>query len=80
MTDRGVDLDAVSEVLQQVRRAKTEAKRSQRAEVAEVAVTAPPGAAAAALDAARDDLSDALTIGVLSVTTTDALTVDITLD
>ena len=80
VTDPGLDLDAVSEVLQRVRRAKTEAKRSQRSEVAEVAVTAPAGAAAAALDAARDDLADALTIGALSVTATDALTVAVTLD
>ena len=48
VTDPGLDLDVVSEVLQQVRRAKTEAKRSQRAEVAAVAVTAPAGARATA--------------------------------
>ena len=43
VTDPGLDLDAVSEVLQRVRRAKTEAKRSQRAEVAGVDVGAPAG-------------------------------------
>ncbi|HEU4842008.1 MAG TPA: valine--tRNA ligase, partial [Ilumatobacteraceae bacterium] len=79
VADPGVDLDAVSEVLQRVRRAKTEAKRSQRAEVARVEVTAPADAIAG-LAAAHDDLADALTIGHLSCTTADALAVDVTLD
>jgi valyl-tRNA synthetase len=64
--DPGLDLDAVSEVLQRVRRAKTEAKRSQRAEVAGVTVGAP-AVAMPALDVAHDDLAEALTIGTLSI-------------
>jgi valyl-tRNA synthetase len=79
VADPGFDLDAVSEVLQRVRRAKTEAKRSQRAEVARVAVTAPADAIAG-LAAAHDDLADALTIRHLSCTAADALAVDVTLD
>jgi valyl-tRNA synthetase len=78
-TDPGLDLDAVSEVLQRVRRAKTEAKRSQRSEVARVAVGAPD-AARAAIEAAHDDLADALTIGELTSTAADAVTVDVLLD
>ncbi len=79
VADPGFDLDAVSEVLQRVRRAKTEAKRSQRAEVARVAVAAPADAIPA-LAAAHDDLADALTIGDLSFTPADAIAVDVTLD
>ena len=63
VADPGLDLDAVSEVLQRVRRAKTEAKRSQRSEVARVAVTAPADADHGRSTAAHDDLADALTIG-----------------
>jgi valyl-tRNA synthetase len=77
--DPSLDLEAVSEVLQRVRRAKTEAKRSQRAEVARVTIGAP-AQADGALDAARDDLVDALTIRELTVTAGDALTVDVELD
>ena len=55
------DLDVVSEVLATVRRAKTEAKQSQRATVATLTVTVP-AAARPALEAARADLVDALTV------------------
>ena len=64
--DRGaVDLDAVSEVLARVRRAKTEAKRSQRAAVARLAVDARRRRPRPALEAARADLVDALTVAEL---------------
>ncbi len=43
--DPGLDLDAVSEVLARVRRAKTEAKRSQRAPVATLTIRARRAAA-----------------------------------
>jgi len=79
VADPGVDLDAVSEVLQQVRRAKTEAKRSQRAEVAAVTITAPEGELAA-IQTAREDLVDALTIRQLELGTGEALTVGVRLD
>ena len=48
----------VSEVLALVRRAKTEAKLSQRATVDELIVTGPPEALAA-IEACRNDLSEA---------------------
>ena len=51
-------LDPVSVVLSHIRRAKTDAKVSQRAEVAEVTVAASP-AMRAALESAHGDLSDA---------------------
>ena len=41
VTGDGGELDVVSEVLATVRRAKTEAKQSQRASVARLAVTVP---------------------------------------
>ena len=55
----GVDLDVVSEILGRVRRAKTEAKLSQRAPVAHLVVRAP---SAAAVEPARGDLVDSLTV------------------
>jgi valyl-tRNA synthetase len=51
-------LEALSEVLAHVRRAKTEAKVSQRAAVEQLTVTGPP-AFLAALRAGADDLGDA---------------------
>jgi valyl-tRNA synthetase len=48
-------------VLATVRRAKTEAKQSQRASVATLTVTVPT-ADRSALEAARADLVDALTV------------------
>jgi valyl-tRNA synthetase len=61
-------LDAPCEVLAQVRRAKTEAKRSQRAEVARLVVTAPRGALAG-IEAARADLAEAGSIAALVLET-----------
>jgi valyl-tRNA synthetase len=58
-TEDGVDLDAVSEILGRVRRAKTEAKLSQRAPVARVVVHAT---SSRAIEPARADLIDTLTI------------------
>ncbi len=74
-----VDLDVVSEVLAVIRRAKTEAKRSQRAPVARVAIGAP-ARALATLEAAHDDLVDTLTIIELTIVEAGELTVDVTLD
>ena len=62
-----VDLGVVYEVLGKVRRAKTEAKVSQRAEVARLAVSVPDGAAAA-LEIGRDDLVEAGSIMTLEIT------------
>jgi valyl-tRNA synthetase len=73
--DGDVDLDAVSEVLATVRRAKTEAKKSQRAEVAELAITAP-----SSLASVRADLVDALTVVELVVAEGPELTVDVRLE
>jgi valyl-tRNA synthetase len=71
-------VDAAIEVLTQVRRAKTEAKRSQRAVVDELVVTIPSGQRAA-LDAGRADLLDAGSITSLTVLDGDALAVEVTL-
>jgi valyl-tRNA synthetase len=73
-----VDLDVVSEVLAVVRRAKTEAKQSQRAAVARLTVTAP-AAAMPSLEAARADLVDALTIVELAFIEGPELAVDVVL-
>jgi valyl-tRNA synthetase len=67
-----------SEVLEAVRRAKSEAQASQRAPVARCAVSAP-GPAAAAIEAARDDLRAAGAIAELVVTPGDALAVTVEL-
>jgi valyl-tRNA synthetase len=74
--DPGLDLDAVSEVLARVRRAKTEAKVSQRSPVATLTIRAPEGPRAA-IDAARDDLLDALTVTEFVVEPGDDFSVDI---
>jgi valyl-tRNA synthetase len=74
-----VVLDVVSDVLALVRRAKTEAKKSQRAEVARLTVTAP-ALAVASLDAARADLVDVLTVGRLELLEGPELAVDVVLD
>ncbi len=69
--DRGGDaaiLGPVGEVLALVRRAKTEAKASQKAAVESVGVRAP-AAAHAAIEAGRVDLCDAGTIASLTVET-----------
>ena len=59
-------LDPVCEVMSEVRRAKTEAKQSQRAEVAELRVWAPVEQRAA-IDAGRADLADAGSIVDITV-------------
>ena len=59
----------MSDVLGRVRRAKTEAKASQRAPVARLVVGAP-AAAMAALRGARADLVDALTVAELELVDT----------
>jgi valyl-tRNA synthetase len=64
VSDPGVTLDAASEVLALVRRAKTEAKVSQRAAVATLALAGPPEWLAA-IDAARADLVETLTVSDL---------------
>ena len=77
--DAALELDTVSDVLGRVRRAKTEAKRSQRSAVARVVVHAPEPATAA-VAAARDDLVDALTVGEFELNAGDELTIDVQLD
>ena len=52
--DHEADLEAICSVLAAVRRAKTEAKVSQRAEVASLAVSGPDAALAAVRDAMTD--------------------------
>jgi valyl-tRNA synthetase len=59
-------LDPVCEVMSEVRRAKTEAKQSQRAEVAELRVWAP-AERRAAIGAGRADLADAGSILAITV-------------
>ena len=59
------------EVLTRVRRAKTEAKQSQRSSVDHLAVTAPTDALAA-LAAGQADLCDAGSIGAISLLDGDA--------
>jgi valyl-tRNA synthetase len=70
-----VDLDAVSEILGRVRRAKTEAKVSQRAPVSRLVIRTPSGRA---VQPARDDLVDALTVTELEVADAEELDVDVT--
>jgi valyl-tRNA synthetase len=65
-------------VLTQVRRAKTEAKRSQRAAVESLVVSAP-SALHAAIEAGRDDLVDAGSIRNLQVVDGDTVTTVVTL-
>ncbi len=70
--------DITIEVLTQVRRAKTEAKRSQRAAVASLVVTAPQ-ALHAAIDAGRADLVDAGSIRALEVVDGETVSTVVTL-
>jgi valyl-tRNA synthetase len=65
-------LEPVSEVLASVRRAKTEAKLSQRATIEELIVEGPP-AALAALEACRTDLAEAGGISEFTVSEANAL-------
>ena len=66
------------EVLTQVRRAKTEAKRSQRAVVESLVVTAP-SALHAAIEAGRADLIDAGSIRDIQLVDGDAVSTVVTL-
>ncbi|MGE5211554.1 MAG: valine--tRNA ligase, partial [Acidobacteriota bacterium] len=70
--------DVTIEILTQVRRAKTEAKRSQRAAVATLVVTAP-ATLHAAIEAGRDDLVDAGSIRDLVVVDGEEITALVTL-
>ena len=70
--------DVTIEVLTQVRRAKTEAKRSQRA-VVEAVVVAAPSSLHAAIEAGRSDLVDAGSIRELTVVEGDAVSTVVTL-
>jgi valyl-tRNA synthetase len=74
----GALLDLVLDVLAHVRRAKTEAKVTQRAGVALVTITAP-AAAHAALQAGRGDLAEAGSIDSLAIETGDEMTVTVVL-
>jgi valyl-tRNA synthetase len=60
-SEPAISLDAISEVLAVVRRRKTEAKVSQRAAVATLTMTGPADWLDA-IEAARDDLIEALTV------------------
>jgi valyl-tRNA synthetase len=71
-------LDAAIEVLALVRRAKTEAKVSQRAAVATLTVQGP-AALLAQLDTARADLLEAGSVRELNVATSDELRCDVVL-
>jgi valyl-tRNA synthetase len=71
-------IDATIEVLTQVRRAKTEAKQSQRAVVESLIVTAPE-AARLALELGGPDLVDAGSIRAFTVVAGDNLTTEVVL-
>jgi valyl-tRNA synthetase len=71
-------LEPVGEVLAAVRRAKTEAKASQKAAVS-LAVVSGPAAVLAAVRAAHDDLGDAGSIAELQWVEADELSVAVTL-
>jgi valyl-tRNA synthetase len=70
--------DITIEVLTQVRRAKTEAKRSQRAVVETLVVSAPP-TMHLAIHAGRSDLVDAGSIRNLEILDGEAVTTSVTL-
>jgi valyl-tRNA synthetase len=76
-TDGSV-LTVVSEVLAQVRRAKTSEKRSMRAGVSELIVSGPPDVLAAT-EAARDDLIDAGGVATLTLVAADEFAVTVML-
>jgi valyl-tRNA synthetase len=62
----GLSLDPISEVLASVRRVKTEAKVSQRAAVATLDVRGPSDWLTS-IEASRDDLVEALSVGALTI-------------
>jgi len=70
--------DVAIDVLTQVRRTKTEAKRSQRAVVDQLVVTAP-AALHSALEAGRNDLVDAGSIRQMDVVEGASLSTVVTL-
>ncbi|MDQ3175955.1 MAG: valine--tRNA ligase, partial [Actinomycetota bacterium] len=72
-------LDAAIDVLGRVRRAKTEAKRSQRSGVVRLVVDAPDELHER-LAVARDDLAEAGSIKVIEVRSAPALSIEIELD
>lgn len=74
-------LDPIGEVLSQIRRAKTEAKTSQKTKVARVSITASP-AALASFDCGRADLTEAGSVLLwesVADTATDVIVVDVEL-
>jgi len=71
-------LDPVSEVLARVRRAKTEAKLSQRAAVARLEVRGPVGWISG-IEPARHDLVEALTVDQLTIESADQVGIAIQL-
>ncbi len=71
-------LDPISDVLASVRRAKTEAKVSQRAAVATLVVGGPADWLAA-VEAARDDLTEALSVTTLTLDRADDVSITATL-
>jgi valyl-tRNA synthetase len=73
-----ISLEPVSEVLARVRRAKTEAKVSQRAAVASLVISGPADWLAS-IEACRDDLVEALTVGELTVSESPDVSIEPTL-
>jgi valyl-tRNA synthetase len=73
-----LSLDPVSEVLASVRRVKTEAKVSQRAAVATLDVGGPADWLAA-VEAARDDITEALSVTTLTLRRADDVMITATL-
>ncbi len=73
-----LSLDPISEVLASVRRVKTEAKVSQRAAVATLDVRGPADWLAS-IEAARDDLTEALSVTTLTLREADDVTIAATL-
>ncbi|MCU1388532.1 MAG: valS, partial [Ilumatobacteraceae bacterium] len=65
-------LDVVCEIVAQVRRAKTEAKVTQRASVSRLTVSAP-AAAHAAIEAGRSDIADAGSILAFDIVSGDTV-------
>jgi valyl-tRNA synthetase len=77
-SDEAPSLDPVSDVLARVRRTKTEAKVSQRAAVATLDVRGP-AEWIAAVEACRDDLTEALTVTTLTLDVADDIVIDVAL-
>jgi len=72
-------IDPVIDVLTRVRRAKTEAKRSQRAAVAVLDVTVATAEARESLDRGRDDLLAAGSVDAMAVTVGDTFACEVEL-